>query len=114
LIQDSTVLLTEVLEHMPRESAVSLLGTILRKAQGAGVKAVAITMPNGKFNKYFGIPDGEMRHPDHKWEPQGFDDFAEFVTEARKESSLSTGHLEFHSSSSMDGEAIFFTTIFSN
>lgn len=62
---DTDVLITEVLEHMPKEDAVNLLDGVL-----AGVfNKVVVTMPNKDFNRFYGLSDDEMRHPDHHYEP---------------------------------------------
>jgi len=71
------VLITEVLEHIDKEESLKLLKQLV----SAKPKAIVATVPNVEFNKYYGIPDGDTRHDDHKWEPT-FQEFAAFVLEA--------------------------------
>lgn len=59
------MLITEVLEHMPKEDAVKLLDSVL----AGEFNKVVVTMPNKDFNRFYGLSDDEMRHPDHRYEP---------------------------------------------
>lgn len=61
----SHVLMTEVLEHMPRATAVCFLS--LLAVQSAA--DMIFTVPNHDFNRHYGIPYNEFRHWDHHWEP---------------------------------------------
>lgn len=75
------VLLTEVLEHIPREESDTLLKSIL----STDFRKVVVTCPNKDFNQHYYIPDDAMRHPDHKWEPtfeEFCDDMVIFAAEA--------------------------------
>lgn len=63
--KDVDVLLTEVLEHMPKENAMELLDRVL----SGNFNKVVVTMPNKDFNEFYGVSDDESRHPDHHYEP---------------------------------------------
>jgi 2-polyprenyl-3-methyl-5-hydroxy-6-metoxy-1,4-benzoquinol methylase len=65
LIEGSTVLMTEVLEHMPREDALKLLLAVSR----ASPAQIVITVPNRDFNVNYAFEPGQMRHSDHHYEP---------------------------------------------
>lgn len=65
LIEGSTVLMTEVLEHMPKNDAMSLV-TAIAKASPA---QIVITVPNRDFNVNYAFEEGQMRHHDHHYEP---------------------------------------------
>lgn len=64
------VLMTEVLEHMPRDVAEGLL----RHLATQRAARMVFTVPNREFNQHYLLAAGEFRHPDHDWEP----DQAEF------------------------------------
>jgi SAM-dependent methyltransferase len=71
------VLLSEVLEHMERADAVTFLRNLLEQKP----EKVVVTLPNGEFNKYFPLEEGQtFRHWDHKWEPS-FDQVGVFEGE---------------------------------
>lgn len=59
------VLITEVLEHMPQECATDILNRLL----GGVYNKIVITVPNKDFNRFYGLSDEDIRHPDHDWEP---------------------------------------------
>ena len=65
------ILMTEVLEHMPKEDAMALLKVI---AQLPFRRAV-FTVPNREFNQFYGMEEDAKRHDDHHYEPTN----AEFV-----------------------------------
>lgn len=65
LFAGADVLLTEVAEHIPFEEATALVEAILRTE----CRRLIVTCPNRDFNFYYGIPEGDTRHYDHKWEP---------------------------------------------
>lgn len=69
------VLLTEVLEHMPEKDAEDLLAAVLK----CKPNRVIVTVPNGAFNKHYGMKKGEIRHPEHEWEPNDQELF-KFIT----------------------------------
>lgn len=73
LLEGSHILATEVLEHMPRETADELLRALL----GSGAEKLVITVPNADFNKYYGM-DGQFRHDDHDYEPS-FGEWNEYI-----------------------------------
>lgn len=68
----SDVLMTEVLEHIDKESALLLLESILR----TDFNRLIVTCPNRDFNVNYEIPEGEFRHSDHQWEPS-FEEFSD-------------------------------------
>lgn len=74
------VLMTEVLEHMPRAESLDLLRLVLERLRPA---KIVITMPNGSFNVNYVSPGQKpnLRREDHFWEPTE-QEFMEFVMEA--------------------------------
>lgn len=64
-LENTDVLLTEVLEHMPYDDAVSLMYLLISKRP----KSIILTLPNHSFNKFYDLTEGEFRHDDHDWEP---------------------------------------------
>lgn len=75
---DADVLITEVLEHMPVETAKALLRSVLE----ARPRRVVLTVPNRCFNVNY-KSDGAFRHEDHHWEPDP-DEFRLFLLDAAK------------------------------
>lgn len=75
---EADVLITEVLQHMPFETASELLGAVLRQRP----RRVVVTVPNRAFNQHYGAA-GEFRHADHDWEPD-LAQFESFVLGAAK------------------------------
>lgn len=71
-IKDQDIVATEMIEHVEKDIANSMLTDIL----AAGPRRVIITVPNATFNKHY-LVDG-FRHPDHYWEPT-FEEFQEFI-----------------------------------
>ena len=60
------IVLSEVIEHLESiQKAQQFLQHII---ETYSPEQVLITTPNREFNKYLGIPDGELRHEDHKFE----------------------------------------------
>lgn len=60
-----TVLLIEVIEHIPYKDAINLVQDIIKK----NPSRLFITTPNKEFNKhYFGSNKDAMRHDDHHFE----------------------------------------------
>ncbi len=57
------VLLTEVIEHMPKEQAEILITQILTQIN---FDTVVITTPDSAFNQFYQLEG--FRHPDHDWE----------------------------------------------
>lgn len=71
------VLMTEVMEHMPKPVAQDILAHLgLSRAQCA-----VLTAPNRSFNKHYGLMPSAFRHWDHHWEPDETE-FQETVLEA--------------------------------
>jgi hypothetical protein len=58
------ILITEMLEHMPKDQAVK----ILQSLKDTPFRRLIITVPNGEFNQFYKL-DGAFRHDDHYWEP---------------------------------------------
>lgn len=71
LTSGSDFLLTEVLEHMPRHHAESLLVALLKSE----ARKIVVTVPNANFNKHYGL-EGAFRHDDHQFEPT-FEDWCD-------------------------------------
>jgi hypothetical protein len=59
------ILMTEVLEHMPKEDAMALLRVIAKLP----FRRAVFTTPNKDFNQFYGMDDGMSRHDDHHYEP---------------------------------------------
>ena len=57
------ILLTEVIEHNPREEA----DTLIKGALSYNFNKLLITTPNVEFNQYYTM-DSELRHDDHNFE----------------------------------------------
>ncbi len=57
------VIVSEVIEHMPKEKAASLIQSILKSIQ---FDSLIITTPNHDFNQFYVLDD--YRHHDHDWE----------------------------------------------
>ncbi len=68
-----TILLTEVLEHMPLDEARTFLTTIVQALPWA---KILITTPNAEFNSFYHLTG--FRHPDHQWEFSK-DEFSQWV-----------------------------------
>ena len=63
--------MTEVLEHMTRDRAESLLVSLLKSE----ARKIVVTVPNANFNKHYGL-EGSFRHDDHQFEPT-FEDWCD-------------------------------------
>jgi small RNA 2'-O-methyltransferase len=59
------ILMTEVLEHMPKEDAMELLSAI----EALPFRYAIFTVPNKDFNKFYGFTEEDTRHDDHHYEP---------------------------------------------
>ena len=59
------VLMTEVMEHMPKPAAQEILSHLGRSR----AQLVVLTAPNRSFNKHYGLSPDKFRHWDHHWEP---------------------------------------------
>jgi len=68
------IILTEVIEHMPKDESKRLIETVL---MSINFNTFIITVPNKDFNIFYELGD-EMRHDDHDWEPT-FDEFKNFI-----------------------------------
>ncbi len=74
---ETDVLITEVLEHIPKEDAAALVTALT--SLGDLPHRVVLTVPNKNFNQYFPLRDDEeVRHHDHQWEPTP-EEWAEFL-----------------------------------
>lgn len=72
LFEKADVLLSEVLEHNPKEESLSLLRAVVQSK----ANVIVATVPCRTFNPNYFLQEGEFRHPDHKWEPS----LAEWIT----------------------------------
>lgn len=103
---ENDILLTEVLEHMPKEEAAVLLQEL------TGLEClpnkIVLTVPNKNFNKHFPLADDEeTRHWDHKWEPtpQEWDEF--ILGAVSLEMEVDVGH----GGDVVEGDPLFLTAI---
>jgi len=62
--QDTDLLITEMLEHIPKEDAINILAEI----KSYNFRKLIITLPNKDFNQFYKLGK-EFRHDDHCWEP---------------------------------------------
>lgn len=60
----SDILITEMLEHIPKEEATK----VLLKLKNTPFRNMIITVPNKDFNQFYKL-EHEFRHDDHCWEP---------------------------------------------
>lgn len=59
------VLLIEVIEHVDPDRLPALERHVFACAAPA---AVIVTTPNAEYNRRYGLPEGHLRHPDHRFE----------------------------------------------
>lgn len=62
--EETDLLITEMLEHVPKEQAIIFLEKIEKKL----FRKLVITLPNKDFNQYYKLGE-QFRHNDHCWEP---------------------------------------------
>lgn len=62
--KETDLLITEMLEHVPKEKAIQFLKGIKEKS----FRKLVITLPNKDFNQFYKLGE-EFRHDDHCWEP---------------------------------------------
>lgn len=55
----------ETIEHVPPEQLSLVERAVFTQMRP---RLVVMTTPNREYNQVYGIPDGEMRHPDHRFE----------------------------------------------
>lgn len=60
--QDTDLLITEMLEHIPKEDAINILAEI----KSYNFRKLIITLPNKDFNQFYKLGK-EFRHDDHCW-----------------------------------------------
>ncbi|MBC2306160.1 class I SAM-dependent methyltransferase [Listeria booriae] len=72
------VILTEVIEHMPKNHAKRLIRQII---QALDFDTFIITTPNSEFNVFYGLEG--FRHDDHDWEMSTLE-FQEWLTDVTK------------------------------
>lgn len=66
ITEPTQYLMTEVLEHMKLDQALSLIGHCLKKGNA---HSFIITFPNKDFNHFYpSLNSNGFRHPDHEWE----------------------------------------------
>lgn len=75
IVSEADVLVSEVLEHIPKEEASGVLKELL----STNAERIVATVPNREFNQFYGMAEGDIRHFDHKWEPTK-SEWIEFVT----------------------------------
>ena len=73
-LENTDVLLTEVLEHIPQEQSKGILSWVLSLSPDN----VFITVPNSEFNIHYGMEPNTFRHDDHFWEPT-YKEFQDFI-----------------------------------
>ena len=61
---ETDLLITEMLEHVPKNTAIEFLTGIKDKS----FRKLLITLPNKDFNQFYKLGE-EFRHDDHCWEP---------------------------------------------
>lgn len=73
--------LVEVVEHVDPERLDALARAIFG---GARPRLVVVTTPNVEYNAHFGLPEGKLRHPDHRfeWTRAEFEAWAQGVADA--------------------------------
>jgi 2-polyprenyl-3-methyl-5-hydroxy-6-metoxy-1,4-benzoquinol methylase len=71
------ILMTEVLEHMPKDDAMAILKTIAQLP----FRHAIFTVPNKDFNVYYGFDEDDKRHSDHHYEPTQ-NEFSDMLIEA--------------------------------
>jgi hypothetical protein len=76
MLEGADILLTEVIEHMELDQAMSLLRALLK----TDYNQIVITVPNKDFNVNYDISEEGSRHSDHKWE-LGTSKFSEVLTQ---------------------------------
>lgn len=62
--EGTDILLMEVIEHMSLKEAADLLQRLLNEP----FHRLILSTPNKDFNAFYGLPDNQMRHEDHKFE----------------------------------------------
>ena len=75
-LNNSVILLTEVMEHMTKDEASNLILKILNMPH----QKVIITTPNKEFNQNYKIFEDDVRNEDHKFEMVR-DEFVNFIVE---------------------------------
>lgn len=76
-VEDVDVIMSEVIEHMKKEDATTIIKEILNRQN---VKSLIITTPNKDFNQFFDFDEDEMRCEDHQFE-MGKEEFTKWVRE---------------------------------
>lgn len=95
-LENSDVLITEVLEHIDQTESENILNKIL----SLNPKNLFITLPNKDFNEYLEIENGKFRHDDHYWEPTQ-SDFLEIVNK------LQTTYSNYEVKESFIGDSLY-------
>lgn len=71
--QETDLLITEMLEHIPKDDAKKILNDI----KSYNFRKLVITLPNKDFNQFYKLGE-EFRHDDHCWEPT-YDESVEMI-----------------------------------
>ena len=78
LLDDPSIIMIEMIEHMEYQKAKELVSTTIKKFSPA---KLIITTPNYSFNQYFGFEEGRnFRHDDHQFELTT-EEFKKFITD---------------------------------
>ena len=65
LVGFDAILLVEVIEHLDPDRVAALEASVFGAARPA---QVVLTTPNRDYNVVYGLPEGRLRHPDHRFE----------------------------------------------
>ncbi len=93
VISNATILLTEVMEHMSKEEASSLISKILNIFKSHNNKII-ITTPNKDFNNNYKLFDDDVRNEDHKFEMTK-NEFTEYIRELVNTSKINIENVKF-------------------
>jgi predicted RNA methylase len=77
--EETDLLITEMLEHIPKENAKKVLNDLKDKK----FRKLILTLPNKDFNQFYKL-ESEFRHPDHYWEPN-YEETESFIYEIFEE-----------------------------
>jgi SAM-dependent methyltransferase len=89
------ILLIEVIEHLEPDRIASLENSVFGAARP---QHVIMTTPNREYNRIFKMPDGQLRHPDHRFEWTR----AEFTAWARQVAATHGYRVEFRTVGEID------------
>lgn len=93
------ILCTEVIEHMEKEEARSLMERLLSQAWA---ETIIVTTPNATFNKHLPMSEN-FRHHDHHWE-MTMEEFQEFLGRLGNRGGWKVAH--HHVGDTVDGQGL--------